>query len=125
MKTYLAIIVLFLLVTRVIAGEIPDDFLQTDRPLWKAYFNTYLVFPQSRITLKSFWQCVLYGHLVIQNKPDPDHDPDQYMISLSAVKLHPRQALWELKQQTGCDITAVEDNTGTLLIKFPKKDTTQ
>ena len=121
MKTYITIIILILLATRGIAGEIPDDFLQTDRTIWNTYFNKYIVFPQSRITLKSFWQCVLSGHLCIQNQPDPDH----YKISLSAVKLHPRQALWELKQQTGCDITAVEDNTGTLLIQFPKKDTIQ
>jgi hypothetical protein len=121
MKKYFFILVLFLLLNSIIAGEIPNDFLKSDNPHWKAYFKKLLVFPETSLSLESFVQCLKIPH-VSTRFDAPVTGFMTKMISLSSTNLLPRQALWELKQQTGYNITAVEDNTGTLLINYPKRD---
>jgi len=120
MKKYISIIVLLLLATRVIAGEIPDDFLKSDKQEWKAYFKRHLGFPESRLTLELFVKCLKISHVAIRsNNPDPDFMTKK--ISLSSTNLFPRDALWELNQQNGCDITSVEKMQKHFLLNSPRK----
>ena len=120
MKPYIIIIVLLVLITRAFAGEIPNDFIKSDNPLLKAYFKTLLVFPESRITLGSFVDCLKFPHVCTRGN-DEHHDIMTNIISLSDTKLLPRQAFWELKQQTGYNID-LDDKYGTLYINWPKSD---
>jgi hypothetical protein len=90
MKKYFFITVLFLLVTRIIAGEIPNDFLKSDDQEWQAYLKRSLVFPEPSITLESFVQCLKIPH-VFERWDDPISPKTKKKILLSATKLLPSE----------------------------------
>ena len=121
MKPCITIIVLILLATRVTAGEIPNDFLKSDKPEWQAYFKRYLVFPETHLTLDSFVTCLKIPHVTTCFFV-PVTGSMTNMISLSATNLLPIEALWELKQQTTCGIEIWDKCYGTLYITFGNKN---
>lgn len=121
MKTCFIIFVLILSLSSVTGGEIPNNFLKSDKPEWQAYIKRYLVFPESRLTLQSLVECLKIPHVTIRGNDNDPHDIMTNMVLLSDTKLLPRQALWELKEQTGYNID-LDNRFGTLSINYPKRD---